>query len=155
MDCAEAHRARLAARVDLAIRQMESAKLGAGAPDGHDFGVSRRVAGRGDLVPAFRHDNAIAHDHGSEWPALVGAHAFQREVNRAPHKILLAHAALKISWLRRSRTLLRVSLTPQLSLASKTRTCDYDSQLRACQMPRRRPAHCLRDRTSCALRMAV
>src|SRR5262245_46161290 len=76
VDGAEAHRARLATRIDLAVRQMESAESHTGAADGDDFRVGRGVVGRGDFVPAFRHDGAVAHNHRSEWPTLVGAHAF-------------------------------------------------------------------------------
>src|SRR5260370_2275880 len=85
VDGAEAHRARLAARIDLAIRQMESAELRTGATDRDDFGVGSGVAGRGDLVATFRHADAVTHDHGSKSPALLGAHAFQREVDGALH----------------------------------------------------------------------
>src|SRR6266849_9124965 len=97
VDGAKAHRARLATRIDLAIRQMESAELRTGATDSDDFGVGGRVAGRGDLVPTFRHDDAIAHDHGSEWPTLVGAHAFQREVDSALHEIFAGHTVLSVN----------------------------------------------------------
>src|SRR5260370_32752230 len=92
IDGAQAHRARLATRIDLAIRQMESAGLRAGATDGDDFGVGGGVAGRGDLVATFGHDDAVTHDHGSKWPAPVGAHAFQRDLEGALHEIFSAHA---------------------------------------------------------------
>src|SRR5262245_49734738 len=75
---------------------MESADLRTGATDGDDFGVGGRVAGRGDLVPAFRHDDAFAHDHGSKWPTLVGAHALQREVDGALHEIFFSHTGPRI-----------------------------------------------------------
>src|SRR5262249_14090969 len=53
IDRAEAHRAGLAARVDVAIRQLERAKQRAGAANGHDLGVRSRVIARRDLIPAF------------------------------------------------------------------------------------------------------
>src|SRR5262249_17811290 len=94
VDGAKTHRTRLATGVDLAIRETESAEFRAGAPDGGDFGVGSRVAGRGDLVPAFRHDDTVAHDHGSKRPTPVGAHAFQRKLDGALHEIFIGHTVL-------------------------------------------------------------
>src|SRR5262249_18074266 len=97
VDGAKAHRARLATRIDFAIRQMKSAELRTGAADGDDFGVGGGVAARGDLVAAFRHDDAVTHDHGSKWPTLVGGHAFQREIEGALHEIFIGHRGLAIN----------------------------------------------------------
>src|SRR5258708_11976216 len=55
VDGAKAHRTRLATRIDLAIRQMESAELGTPAADGDDSGLGGARPTPGNLLPTLPH----------------------------------------------------------------------------------------------------
>jgi len=81
IDCAEAHRAGLAARVDVAVRQVERAQQRAGTANGHNLGMRGRVVVGRDLVPAFRDDCVVADDDCAEWSAAVRASATARSIN--------------------------------------------------------------------------
>src|SRR6516164_4246510 len=97
IDCAEAHRAGLAARVDVAVRQVERAQQRAGTANGHNLGMRGRVVVGRDLVPAFRDDCVVADDDCAEWSAAVRAHFLKRKRDRAPHKCLFAHQPIASS----------------------------------------------------------
>jgi len=73
IDRAEAHRAGLAARVDVAVRQVERAKQRAGSANGYDLGMRGRVIARRDLIPALRDDRIVADNDCTEWPAASRA----------------------------------------------------------------------------------
>src|SRR6266498_5564405 len=53
IDRAEAHRAGLATRVNVAVWQVERAKQRTGAANGYDLGMRGRVVARRNLIPAF------------------------------------------------------------------------------------------------------
>src|SRR5205807_666665 len=53
VDRAEAHRARLAVRVDVAAFEAEGLELGAGAADRGYLSMAGAIVGRGNLIPAF------------------------------------------------------------------------------------------------------
>src|SRR5258707_4007440 len=53
IDRAEAHRAGLATRVDVAVWQVKRAKQRTGAANGYDLGMRGRVVARRNLIPAF------------------------------------------------------------------------------------------------------
>src|SRR5262249_19367275 len=97
IDCAEAHRAGLAARVDVAVRQVERAQQRAGTANGHNLGMRGRVVVGRDLVPAFRDDCVVADDDCAEWSAAVRAHFLKRKRDRALHKCLFAHQPIASS----------------------------------------------------------
>ena len=59
--------------------------------DRHHLGMRGRVVGRGHPVPALGDDLAVAHDHGAEWAAVIGAHFFERDGDGALHEVVVAH----------------------------------------------------------------
>ena len=79
---AQAHRARLAARVEHAAAEVERAQPGGGLPDRRHLRVRRRVVRRGDAVRALE-DPAVGRDDDRAERAAVGRGARAREVERA------------------------------------------------------------------------
>jgi hypothetical protein len=78
IDRGEAHRAGLAARVDVAVRQVESTKQRASATNGHDLGMRSRVIARRDLIPTLGDNRVVADNDRTEWSTAIRAHFFKR-----------------------------------------------------------------------------
>jgi len=91
IDRAEAHRAGLATRVDVAVRQFERPKPCAGSANGHDLGMRGRIVARRDLIPAFSDDRVIPDDDRAEWSATVRAHFLERKVDGVLHECPFGH----------------------------------------------------------------
>src|SRR5271165_4174933 len=85
----QAHRARLAARIERAIGQLEDGELPAGLADRDDFRVRRRIARGGDLVAAPPYDAPVPDHDASERSAPSGADAVPREADRFAHEVLV------------------------------------------------------------------
>src|ERR1035437_9308740 len=87
VDRGQAHRARFATGVEIAIVQLERFQPLAGRADSDDLSVGRRVVGRGDLIRASPNDFALPHDHCTEGTALAAAHHLNGETNGLPHEL--------------------------------------------------------------------
>src|SRR5713226_6436596 len=83
---AEAHRARLACRVEIAASELKITENAASLANGHDFGMRCRIVRMRDAVCAFRDDTIPFDDQRSERPAAARADIFQRQRNGAPHE---------------------------------------------------------------------
>lgn len=86
-DRGEAHRARLACRVQVAFREIEGLEPGRGSPDRHDFGVGRRVESADDFVVRSGDDLPPADDDRPERPAVIFPHPGGRLRRGHLHKI--------------------------------------------------------------------
>ena len=71
-ECPGAHRARLQRHDDGALRQAPTAEPGRGVAQGEELGVGGRVARAFALVVAFRDDDAVGDDHGTDRDIAVG-----------------------------------------------------------------------------------
>src|ERR1035437_3923382 len=89
LDRREAHRARLATGVKLAVIELKRLQPLARGADGRDFRVRRRIVRRCDLVPAAPNDFSMAHDDGTEWSATVRPHLGERKPDGSAHKFWL------------------------------------------------------------------
>src|SRR6185503_17865989 len=63
----EAHGTRLAAREDIAVRQVDAIEHGACLANSDDFGMGAGIGCGSDLVPPLRDNPVIAHDHRPKW----------------------------------------------------------------------------------------
>ena len=86
VDGGEAHRAGLAAGVEVAAGEMKVAQLPAGVANGHDFGMSRRIVRRSDAVAAAPDDVAPLNDYRSKRAALPCRDAVDRQPNGLSHE---------------------------------------------------------------------
>jgi hypothetical protein len=85
VDGAEAHRAGLAAGVEVAAVELERAERAAGLADRHDLGVRGGVVGRRHLVGALGENGAVLDDQRRERPA-AGVHVGERQLDGAGHE---------------------------------------------------------------------
>jgi hypothetical protein len=94
---AQAHGARLASRVQMASRQLESSERAACCANRDNFRMRRRIVRSGHLIGALADDAAVFRDERSEW-AAAGLDISESQRNGAPHQrcrrlIVLAQAA--------------------------------------------------------------
>ena len=91
IDRGQAHRAGLAAGVELAVGQLEGAQAAAGLADGRHLGMRGRVVARGHPVLAPGDDLAAADDDAAKRPAAIGPHRVLSEADRLAHEIFRVH----------------------------------------------------------------
>lgn len=90
----QAHRARLAGRIECGIGQVEAVDRGARPADGTDFGVCGRVSARHYPVPVFADNLAVADDDGAERAAFVHFAALERQFEGAGEETIVGvHSA--------------------------------------------------------------
>src|ERR1051326_8688509 len=67
----QAHGTRLAGSVQVAAGKLEISQYSAGFPNGHHFGVSRRIVGPGHLISSRGDHNTISDDQCRKGSALA------------------------------------------------------------------------------------
>lgn len=75
------HRTRLAGGVQGAAGQVETIQCGTGSPYGLNFGMSSRVFGRNDLIPAFTDNFFLVDDYRAKGPALAEGYALRGKLH--------------------------------------------------------------------------
>src|ERR1700716_712412 len=93
-DGRDAHLARLAARIDVAARQVEGAQPLAGVADGRHLAMQRGVVIDQHCVAAFAHDPAVSDDHGGEGRGADLLHLAAAELDGVAHEVGVGHGGL-------------------------------------------------------------
>lgn len=81
IDSSHAHRTRLAARINLTVRQLEVIQISARPANGLNFGMGCRIVRRRHLVPSYTDDFLIFDDNGAKRSAVIAVHIFSGQLD--------------------------------------------------------------------------